>query len=73
PGEWTGIHSHPGNQVYIHVKGGTWSTRHGKVQSEPAFMEAGSVGWLDAVDISEGHDVGNTGDTSLDFVLVTIK
>jgi oxalate decarboxylase/phosphoglucose isomerase-like protein (cupin superfamily) len=36
-------------------------------------MEAGSVGWLDAVDISKGHSVGNTGDATLDFVLVTIK
>jgi hypothetical protein len=36
-------------------------------------VEAGSVGWLDAIDISERHDVGNTGDTTLDFVLVTIK
>jgi mannose-6-phosphate isomerase-like protein (cupin superfamily) len=73
PGEWTGIHSHPGNQVCIHVKGGTWSERHENEQPAPASMEGGSVGWLDAVDISEGHDVGNTGDTTLDFVLVTIK
>lgn len=73
PGEWTGIHSHPGNQVYIHVKGGTWSERHGNAQPAPAYMAAGSVGWLDAVHISEGHSVGNTGDTTLDFVLVTIK
>ena len=21
PGEWEGIHSHPGNQLYVHVKG----------------------------------------------------
>ena len=27
PGEWEGIHSHPGNQLYVHVKGGQWS-RH---------------------------------------------
>jgi quercetin dioxygenase-like cupin family protein len=73
PGEWTGIHSHPGNQVYIHLKGGTWSERHRHEQSAPTSVEAGSVGWLDAIDISERHDVGNTGDTTLDFVLVTIK
>ena len=25
PGEWEGIHSHPGDQLYVHVKGGQWS------------------------------------------------
>jgi quercetin dioxygenase-like cupin family protein len=74
PGAWTGVHSHPGNQVYIHIKGGTWSTRRGGVQSMPArFMQAGSVGWVDALDLSEEHEVGNTGDTAIEFVLVTIK
>jgi quercetin dioxygenase-like cupin family protein len=74
PGQWTGIHSHPGNQVYVHIKGGTWSERRGGVQSAPAaFMQAGSVGWVHAVDLSEGHEVGNTGDTTIEVVLVTIK
>jgi len=27
PGEWEGIHSHPGNQIYVHIKGGEWSGR----------------------------------------------
>jgi quercetin dioxygenase-like cupin family protein len=74
PGQWTGIHSHPGNQVYIHIKGGTWSERRGGVQSAPSiFMQAGSVGWVDALVPSEAHEVGNTGDTAIEFVLVTIK
>ncbi len=74
PGQWTGVHSHPGNQVYVHIKGGTWSERRGGMQAAPsAFMQAGSVGWVDAVDISEGHEGGNTGDTTMEFVLVTIK
>ena len=74
PGQWTGVHSHPDNQVYIHIKGGTWSERRGGMQVAPsAFMQAGSVGWVDAIDISEGHEGGNTGDTTMEFVLVTIK
>ena len=74
PGQWTGVHSHPGNQVYIHIKGGIWSQRHGGEQSPPAtFAEAGAVGWQDAVELSEGHESGNTGDTTIDMVLVTIK
>ena len=74
PGQWTGTHGHPGNQVYIQIKGGTWSERRDGVQiTSPAFVQAGSVGWLDALDISDGHDGGNTGDTPIEFVLVTIK
>jgi len=74
PGQWTGIHSHPGNQVYVHITGGTWSERHGGVQSPPLpFSEAGSVGWTDAVDPGEEHEVGNTGDTAIELVLVTLK
>jgi len=74
PGRWTGIHGHPGNQVYIVIKGGTWSERRGGAESgQSAAMEAGSVGWVDSQDIREGHDVGNTGDSTIEFVLVTIK
>jgi len=74
PGQWTGIHSHPGNQVYIHIKGGIWSERRNGVQSPPSpFLKAGSVGWTDAVEFSEAHEIGNTGDTTIDLVLVTIK
>jgi quercetin dioxygenase-like cupin family protein len=74
PGQWTGIHSHPGNQVYIHIKGGTWSERRGGVKSgNSTISETGSVDWIDAVDPGEAHDVGNTGDTTIDLVLVTLK
>ena len=35
--------------------------------------ETGSVGWYDAVDSSEGHESGNTGDTTIDLVWITLK
>ena len=74
PGQWTGIHSHPGNQVYIHIKGGIWSERRGGVQSPPEpLSKAGSVSWVDAVDLNLGHESGNTGDTTIELVLVTLK
>jgi quercetin dioxygenase-like cupin family protein len=74
PGQWTGIHSHPSNQVYIHIRGGTWSERRDGVQSPPApVSNAGSVGWIDAIDMDKGHECGNTGDTSIHLVLVTLK
>ena len=74
PGQWEGIHSHPGNQVYIHIKGGIWSARRGGVQSPPSpFSKTGSVGWSNAVDLSVGHESGNTGDTTIDLIWVTLK
>ena len=30
PGEWEGIHRHPPDQLYIHVKGGEWTVRYGE-------------------------------------------
>ncbi len=74
PGQWEGLHSHAGNQIYIHIKGGTWSERRGGEQLPPSGVsETGSVGWYDAVDISEGHESGNTGDTTIDLVWITLK
>jgi len=74
PGQWEGIHSHPGNQVFVHIKGGIWSGRMGGVQAPPSPPRAtGSVGWMEAIDISEEHESGNTGDTTIDLVWITLK
>lgn len=74
PGQWEGIHTHAGNQVYIHINGGIWSGRSGGVQSPPfPISETGSVGWMDAVEIGVGHESGNTGDTTIDLVWITLK
>ncbi len=74
PSQWEGIHSHPGNQIYIHIKGGIWSGRRDGVQSPPSPpSEDGSVGWMDAIEISERHESGNTGDTTIDLIWVTLK
>jgi quercetin dioxygenase-like cupin family protein len=74
PGQWTGIHGHPGNQVYIQIKGGNLAERrNGDQSSPPSSLEAGSVGWMDAYELDEAHEVGNAGDTTIEMVLVTIK
>ena len=74
PGQWEGIHSHPSNQVFIHLKGGTWAGRMGGVLSPTTSTRAdGHVGWMDAIDISEEHESGNVGETTIDLVWVTLK
>jgi hypothetical protein len=66
PGEWEGIQSHPGNQLYVHIKGGEWSGRTGgKSEYSGIVSKDGEVGWMDAIPLSAGHDFGNTGDSRL--------
>ena len=74
PGQWEGVHSHPGDQVYIHVRGGVWSGRRDGIETigtEPS--ETGSVGWYEAVELSAQHSSGNTGDTTIDLIWITLK
>jgi mannose-6-phosphate isomerase-like protein (cupin superfamily) len=73
PGQWTGIHSHPGNQICIYIKGGNWSERRIGGQEASGFSGAGSMDWIDAVELGERHESGNIGDTTIDFVQITLK
>ena len=74
PGEWEGIHTHPGNQVYVHVVGGVWSGRAGGESTyDDSLSEDGSVGWMERIPLSQGHESGNTGDTPIDLIWVTLK
>ncbi len=72
PGQWEGIHSHPGNQLYVHIKGGEWTVRYGE-KEEVSLEKDGSVGWQDAVDLSEKHESGNTGPTPIEWLWITLK
>jgi hypothetical protein len=74
PGQWEGVHSHPGNQIFIYIKGGILSERLDGVQSPPEpFSKTGIVGWMDAVDLSIRHEYGNTGDNMIDLIWITLK
>lgn len=74
PGQWEGIHAHPGNQVFVHVKGGTWAGRMGGVQSPTTSVRPdGYTGWMDAIPLSQQHESGNVGDTTIDLVWITLK
>jgi quercetin dioxygenase-like cupin family protein len=72
PGEWEGLHPHPGNQLYVHVLGGKWAVRYGEKETV-SDSKTGSVGWYHAVTLSEQHQSGNAGDSPIDLIWVTLK
>ena len=72
PGQWEGVHAHPGNQLYVHLRGGEWTVRYGD-RRETSVAEDGSVGWMEAVALSEDHESGNTGDTPIELLWITLK
>lgn len=66
PGQWTGEHSHPGNQLVVILKGGTTTFREGGEEREETSKD-GDVFWLDAVT----HD--HAAKTATEALLITIK
>lgn|GEM_PF-359372 len=75
PGQWEGVHAHRPNMLYIHVKGGQWATRSKKEPEHPYPEPSpdGEVGWMPAIDITEGHESGNVGPQAIDLIWVTLK
>ncbi len=69
PGQWAGDHSHPGNQILVILKGGETTFREGG-EERVETSEDGSVVWIEA---TEAHDTGNTGDNSIEFLIITLK
>ena len=73
-GEWEGVHSHPGNQIYIHIVGGEWTGKLGEdIEYWKELSPTGEVGWLDAIPMEVEHNSGNTGDNPIDLIYVTLK
>jgi mannose-6-phosphate isomerase-like protein (cupin superfamily) len=72
PGQWEGVHLHPGNQLYVHLRGGEWTVRFGE-EKTTSYSPDGSVGWMDAVALSQDHESGNTGSTPIELLWVTLK
>jgi quercetin dioxygenase-like cupin family protein len=74
PGQWEGVHAHVGNQLWIFIKGGLWSSKtRNTAPTTPQFGPDGTVGWMPAIDINQGHESGNVGTTSRDVVWITLK
>lgn len=72
PGQWEGVHAHPANQLYIHLKGGRWTVRYGS-RRYTYNAPTGSVGWFGPVHISEDHESVNSGTEPIDLIWVTLK
>lgn len=72
PGQWEGVHAHPPDQLYIHIKGGEWTVRDGS-RTETGYSETGSVGWYGPVELSADHESVNSGDEPIDLIWVTLK
>ena len=73
PGQWEGIHRHPPDQLYIHIKVGEWTVKYGD-GATTSYSPTGEIGWDDsATELNELHESGNTGDEPIDLVWVTLK
>jgi hypothetical protein len=72
PGQWEGVHTHSGNQLYVHIKGGEWTMRYGD-RKETSVARDGSVGWMEKVTLGQDHESGNTGKTPIEFLWITLK
>jgi hypothetical protein len=72
PGQWEGIHSHPGNQLYVHLKGGKWAVRYGNKETVSESPD-GSIGWYNTVKLSEKHQSGNVGSEPIELLWITLK
>ncbi len=74
PGQWEGVHGHHPNTLYVYIKGGPWATR----TTNPPSLQTGDTpdgytGWMPAIDLSVGHESGNTGTSPSDIVWIALK
>ncbi len=72
PGQWEGVHSHPADQLFIHIKGGRWTVRNGDTMTT-GYSETGSVGFYGPVPLSAAHESVNSGNEPIDLIWVTLK
>ena len=72
PGQWEGVHSHPANQLYIHLTEANWKVRYGD-RIETGSFPAGSIGWFGPVGLEEDHESVNIGDEPIELIWVTLK
>ena len=73
PGQWEGVHKHPPNQLYIHVKGGEWTVRFGDKQDTYTALD-GEIGWSDeGLGLDADHESQNSGAEPIHLLWVAVK
>jgi predicted metal-dependent enzyme (double-stranded beta helix superfamily) len=74
PGQWEGVHAHYANTFYMFIHGGQWVS---KTTNPPTRIKGdspdGDVAEMPAIDISAGHQSGNTGSRPSEVVWVALK
>jgi quercetin dioxygenase-like cupin family protein len=74
PGQWEGVHAHNANTFYIFIHGGQWVS---KTTNPPTRIMGdspdGDVAAMPAIDISAGHESGNTGSRPSEVVWIALK
>src|SRR4051812_18562363 len=71
PGASEGNHAHAGNQLWIQMTAGEWTSHSDRTQV--SRVEAGAVGWQPAVVRAEDHQGStNSGSTPIEMLWVTL-
>ncbi len=68
PGQSTGLHTHPGNQLLVFIKGGVLRSESGR----STLWKDGRVLWQNATDRADGGST-NTGSTPIEIICVYLK
>lgn len=69
PGQSTGLHSHPGDQLLVFIKGGVLTSQS---TGRSALWRDGRVMWQNASDAADEGSI-NTGATPIEMICVTLK
>jgi predicted metal-dependent enzyme (double-stranded beta helix superfamily) len=75
PGQWEGVHAHEPNTLWVFIKGGRSASRTKREPEHPypRAFEDGEVGWMPAIDLTEGHESKNIDDHPEDWLWVSLK
>jgi len=68
PGQSTGLHAHPGNQLLVFIKGGVLRSESGR----STLWKDGRVLWQNATDRADDGST-NTGSTPIEIICVNLK
>lgn len=72
PGQREGVHSHPPDQFYIHIKGGLWKVRYGDHVTS-GYSSTGFIACYGPVGLDEDRLSVNAGKEPIDLIWVTLK